>query len=78
MDYIIVTCPHCETLIFVYKSDLNCRIFRHASLKSDNTPIDPHSSKEVCDKLLEENLINGCSKPFRINAMDIAEICEYI
>jgi hypothetical protein len=78
MDYIIVNCPHCDDLILIYNCDLNCRIFRHATYKSNNLPIDPHSSKEVCDNLLNQNMINGCSKPFRVNSMNIAEVCDYL
>jgi hypothetical protein len=80
---IIVTCPHCNDLILI--EQLNCRIFRHGILKSNNTQINPHASKNDCDNYINNNLIYGCGKPFRIieiinenNNEFKTEICEYI
>ena len=78
MDYIIVDCPHCFESIFIYKKDLNCKIFRHAIKKSNLEQIHAHSSKEICDDLFEKKLIYGCSKPFRITDENEAITCEYI
>jgi hypothetical protein len=75
----IVTCPHCNDQTIIEK--LNCGIFRHGSYKLSGKQIDPHTSKEVCDDLINNNLIYGCGKPFKIviiNDIFIAEICEYI
>jgi len=76
---IVVTCPHCSGSIEI--EQINCGIFRHGVLKSTNTQINPHSSKETCDNLLEKNLIYGCSKPFRITKVEDKfeiTICDYI
>jgi hypothetical protein len=75
---IIVNCPHCNVPILI--EQLNCRIFRHGILKSNNTQINPHASKEECDYYINNNLILGCGKPFRIleNNEFKTVICEYI
>jgi hypothetical protein len=78
---IIITCPHCFGVVLVKKSDINCKIFRHGVLKSNNQPINPHSTQEECQYFINNNLIYGCGKPFRIVLEDekwYAEICEYI
>ena len=54
----IVRCPHCHNFIIIEK--LNCGIFRHAMYINNGKQIDPHSSKEICDKLIKEKLIYGC------------------
>jgi hypothetical protein len=78
-EKIIITCPHCELLIMIL--ELNCQIFRHGVFISNDEQIDPHTSKTVCDDLVEKKLIYGCGKPFRIDKNGdeyIASICEYI
>ena len=74
-----ITCPHCNQTIEVLQ--INCRIFRCGILKSNYTQINPHLSKVECDKLVNDDLIFGCGKPFEL----INEIgkwkpvpCEYI
>jgi hypothetical protein len=76
---IVVTCPHCNDQILI--EQLNCKIFRHGILKSNNTQINPHASKEECEYYINNNLIYGCGKPFIIvenNNELTAVICEYI
>ena len=75
-----VTCPHCQGTIIIYHGELNCRIFRHGAFIANGEPIHPHLPKDECDRLLQENLIVGCGKPFRIEgtADIIAVICDYI
>jgi len=79
-EKIIVLCPHCEEYIEVLK--LNCCIFRHGVFKHNGKQIDPHCKKDLCDKYINENLIYGCGKPFKIikdeNGNFIPEICDYI
>jgi hypothetical protein len=75
----IVECPHCNHLVQI--EQVNCGIFRHAVFKHNDEPIQPHSSKEECEKLLKDGIINGCAKPFRIifeNSEMKAIICDYI
>ena len=75
----VLICPHCNNYIIIEK--LNCGIFRHGTLKSNNTQINPHASKEECDYYINNNLIHGCGKPFRIiqiNDKFIIETCKYI
>ena len=80
-NYIIVKCPHCKNMIYIEKKDFNCHIFRHGIYKNTCKQIDPHLDKENCDRLKREDLIYGCSKPFKliqINNNYTAIICDYI
>ncbi len=75
----IVTCPHCVQSIEVL--EVNCRIFRCGILKSNYTQINPHLSKVECDKLVNDDLIFGCGKPFELinnNGLWKPIPCEYI
>ena len=75
----MISCPHCNEIIIIEK--INCGIFRHGIYKNTLQQIDPHLCKEKCEKLIYENIIIGCGKPFRIhkeNNQWIAVICEYI
>ena len=79
MEEPILICPHCNNYVLIEK--LNCGIFRHGILKSNNTQINPHASKQECDYYINNNLIYGCGKPFKIiqeNDKFIIKICEYI
>ena len=75
---IIVNCPNCNNPDLI--EQLNCRIFRHGILKSNNTQINPHASKEECEYYINNDLIHGCGKPFRVleNNDFKTVICEYI
>ena len=50
-DYIIIKCPHCDSLIYIKKKELNCKIFRHGVYKQSLKQIDPHMKKIECDNL---------------------------
>ena len=79
--YILVECPHCALYILVFLKEFNCKIFRHGVLKSDNTQIDPHLSKNKCDQLVINDLIFGCGKPYKLvekNKKWVAEKCDYL
>lgn len=76
-EYYNFLCPHCNTQIQVKQNELNCKIFRCGILKSNGNPIPPHSKKEYCDKLKNDNMIYGCGKPF-IFKDDYVEICDYV
>ena len=74
-----IQCPHCELLMEI--NQLNCCIFRHGVFKNTMKHIPPHLSKMDCEKLVQEDLIYGCGKPFRIiidNGKITAIICDYI
>ena len=75
----ILICPHCNDYIIITK--INCGIFRHGVLKKNGKQINPHTSKEICEYYINNNLIYGCGKPFRIindnDALKI-EICDYV
>jgi hypothetical protein len=87
-DKFIFPCPNCENFIIVLKKELNCKIFRHGyfyvkkgkEIKLTNQ-LPPHSKKDYIDKLLKDNKILGCGKPFRINIINkeyFVEKCDYI
>lgn len=74
----IVDCPNCGQSVIITK--LNCKIFIHAVFKDTGKQINPHTRKNKCEKLLKENKIYGCGKPFKINVVDrkyIPEVCDY-
>lgn len=78
-DSILITCPHCETLISLIKNQINCAIYRHGICKETFQQMDPHASKEECDNLVKNNKIYGCGKPFKLfpNKNHINGIIEY-
>jgi hypothetical protein len=74
-------CPHCKNYFIVNEKEINCGIFRHAVYKKNIKPINPHETKENCEKLIKEELIYGCAKPFKISKQEnkyVIEICDYI
>jgi hypothetical protein len=74
---IIITCPNCNISIEIIQ--LNCRIFRCGIYKDNFTQIPPHLPKTECDLLIENSLIYGCGKPFRIlNENNTPVMCDYI
>ena len=78
-DNTIITCPNCNEFIIIEK--LNCGIFRHGVIKSTGQIMDPHLNKLECEKLITNNLIYGCGKPFQIiinNGITELKICDYI
>ena len=77
---IIFNCPHCDLYILVLKNEINCQIFRHAYFKDTFEQINPHASKEECERLILEEKIIGCGKPFKLSLINDlkAEICDYI
>ena len=62
---LLIKCPWCKINIEVISVD--CGIFRCGIIKSTYKQIPPHSNKERCDGLLENDLIFGCGRPFHIN-----------
>lgn len=79
----IFACPHCELPVQVLENEVNCQIFRHGVMKSTNSQVNPHASKEHCDRLVEQDLVYGCCKPFKLirgqnGVVEYAECCDYI
>lgn len=62
----------------VHSTELHCRIFRHGIYRESREPISPHASKEECERLVTENIIEGCGKPFRVTDSMEAVVCDYI
>ena len=79
---IIFNCCHCKNNFVMNTNDFNCKIIRHAIYKKNYEQINPHSSKEICDQLVKDDLIYGCAKPLKIiqnmDGLYDVIICEYI
>lgn len=81
MDHTFI-CLHCDQPFVVAHREFNCRILRHGVFKHNLQPINPHSSKDECDKLVSDCIIYGCGKPLQI--IDSSGggyqviICDYI
>ena len=76
---LITLCPHCKIPVII--EELNCCIFRHGVLIGTGKQIDPHLEKTLCEKLIKDNLIYGCGRPFQVIEKDgtfVAVICDYI
>jgi len=76
---VIIKCPHCLEYIII--EEINCGIFRHGVVISTGEQINPHSDKETCDYYINNKLVYGCCKPYKlIKEGDEykAVICEYI
>ena len=71
----VFVCPHCDGLFLLEK--LNCGIFRHGISKESGHQINPHTPKEDCERLTNEDLIWGCGKPFKWDGQQFI-ICDYI
>jgi len=80
-DFYFFDCPNCDSQIIVHKNELNCQIFRHAVFKNTFEQVNPHLCKEECDRLVRENKVIGCCKPFEIirqNNINLLAIkCDY-
>jgi hypothetical protein len=79
----VFQCPHCDCMTQVAEQEVNCQIFRHGTMKSTGQQVNPHAPKEHCDRLVAQDLVYGCCKPFRLTRNSIgviahAEICDYI
>jgi len=74
-------CPHCNITIEVEKKQTNCCIFRCGMYKTNGRQIPPHTKKVECDRLFNQGLIQGCSKPFKFfknSSGNYVEECGYI
>jgi len=81
--YYLFECPHCDCYTQVGANEVNCQIFRHAVYKNSGQQINPHTPKEICDKLIEEDAVHGCCKPFRLfrgvdGKVEYVNACDYI
>ena len=89
----IFKCPNCGLYVEVAQNEVNCAIFRHANIviRDPNgtiilsSQVNPHESKEVCERLIQEGKIVGCGKPFRMSEyfedsekFYIVKNCDYI
>ena len=80
--WLVLTCPHCNDYVLTSVETLNCRIFRHGVDKLSFQPLPPHSSKELCDRMVAEQRIYGCGRPFRVQETASGSFqcvdCDYV
>ena len=79
----VFQCPHCACYTQVADNEVNCQIFRHGILKSTGMQVNPHASKEYCDRLVTQHLVDGCCGPFKLfrgsnGVVEYVDICDYI
>jgi hypothetical protein len=70
-------CPRCRIQIEVLAKNMRCRVFRCGVYKKSLRPINPHSSLKACTKMLNDDLIYGCTQPFKILQNMEVIICDY-
>lgn len=70
-------CPHCEMICQVPRELIQCKIFRHAVYKKNMKFVNPHASKDECERWLKDDIVYGCTKPFRFDGTTV-EKCDYI
>lgn len=76
-DPLFIECPQCGGGVVI--TAVKCGIFRHGTYKDSGKQINPHTSKERCEELVSQGLIDGCGKPFQISKEDHSvSICDYI
>ena len=74
---IYLPCPHCEIFVEIDVQEINCGIYRHAFYKSGQE-VDPHETKETLERLIQQDLVYGCGKPFQFDVQTQKLIsCEY-
>ena len=76
-DTFYVRCPHCGLLCQIPRSEIKCTIFRHAVFKATMEFVDPHASKERCDKWVHDGVVWGCGRPFIFDGTKV-EPCGYV
>lgn len=76
-EYDVWPCPHCAAEVLIYKQERNCQIFRHGVFKNGGMQIPPHAPQQMCEQWIQDGLIFGCGKPFRIENNALV-ICDYI
>jgi len=60
-------CPHCKSLILLHECKIGgMNILRHGVLKENKQLILPHLSNKIVLKLVQNNLIYGCGKLYKI------------
>lgn len=74
-NFYLISCPNCDSLIYIQKTELNCKIFFCGIDKITYKQCSPHTKKEEGERLFRENKIYGCGKQFYFDGVNI-EKCE--
>ncbi len=82
LQVLIYPCPNCELLCTTGINEINCCIFRHGFNVKLQQQIQPHESKDNCDKFRnDKESYVGCCKPYQIVKVDgkyFVKVCDYI
>jgi hypothetical protein len=68
-------CPSCFQAIEIIET--NCGIFRCGVMKDTMRQIDPHLPQSECERLVDDDLIYGCARPFKY-AEGCLVVCDYM
>jgi hypothetical protein len=68
-------CPSCFQAIEIIET--NCGIFRCGVMKDTMRQIDPHLSQSECERLVDDDLIYGCARPFKYTEGCLV-VCDYM
>jgi len=71
----VVECPHCQGLILIKQSEINCGVFRHA-VHQNGLQVNAHASYQVCKEALD-NKGMGCGGAFKFNGQDEPTACDH-
>jgi hypothetical protein len=77
----IYECPHCRCYVETRLDQINCKIFRHGVFKAGGAQIDPHLCRAECDRLVANDAIYGCGRPYILHfegGQWQARACDYI
>jgi hypothetical protein len=69
----ILNCPHCDMNIIIV--EVNCGVFRCGISKFTFTQIQQHLSQDECEKLVKDDIIYGCGKPFMYHNGKLIKCC---
>ena len=88
LNRIILDCPYPDCNIGIEIIEINCAIFRCGVYKNQfdsqyGKQINPHLSKDDCEKLKKDDKIWGCGRPFQLVKNDKSKTyqviqCDYI
>ena len=71
----VYSCPYCQGGITI--EQINCGIFRHGIYRSTGLQMNPHTPQQECERLVQQNVIWGCGRPFRFDGKTI-QPCDYL
>lgn len=58
--------PDCPMEFMIADSEIHCGIFRCGVMRGSGDQIAVHATKEQCQRMLAEEMVYGCARPFTI------------